>query len=219
MPVSVSIVEDHRDTRERLAELLSDEANVRYVGGYTTAEEALREIPASPPDVVLIDIRLPGMSGIDCVARLKSKLPGLQVLMLTTSEENNLIFKSIRAGASGYLLKNVEFADLMQAIEQVHSGGAPMSMDIARKVVDHFREIQKPATEIEKLTTEEQEILALVSEGCPDKEIATALDISVPTIRTHRRHVYEKLHVQCRTEATLKYLGRDEIFPDNRRFY
>lgn len=209
MPISVSIVEDHRDTRERLAELLGDEANVRYVHGYASAEEALLHIPASPPDVVLVDIRLPGLSGIDCVARLKAKVPDLQVLMLTTYEENDLIFQSIRAGASGYLLKNVQFADLVAAIEQVHSGGAPMSMHIARKVVDHFREIQKPSTEIEKLTGREQEILALVSKGRLDKQIASELDISIPTVRTHLRHIYEKLHVQCRTEATLKYLGRE----------
>jgi len=208
MPVTVSIVEDHRDTRERLAELLSDEPNVRYGDSYATAEEALQRLPDSPPDVVLVDIRLPGMSGIECVAQLKAKLPRIQVLMLTTYEENDLIFQSILAGASGYLLKNVQFADLIQAIEQVHSGGAPMSMHIARKVVDHFREIQRPSNEIEKLTGREHEILALVSKGRLDKQIAGELGISIPTVRTHLRHIYEKLHVQCRTEATLKYLGR-----------
>jgi DNA-binding NarL/FixJ family response regulator len=209
MPVSVSIVEDHRDTRERLAELLRDEPDIRFLNGYPTAEEALKHIPDALPDVVLVDIRLPGMSGIDCVGRLKAKFPQLQVLMLTTYEENDLIFQSIRAGASGYLLKNVQFTDLIQAIQEVRSGGAPMSMHIARKVVDHFREIQKPSTEIEKLTGREQEILALVAKGRLDKEIASALGISIPTVRTHLRHIYDKLHVQCRTEATLKYLGRE----------
>jgi DNA-binding NarL/FixJ family response regulator len=209
MPVTVSIVEDHRDTRERLAELLRDEPNLHFLNGYATAEEALRHMPNALPDVVLVDIRLPGMSGIDCVGRLKAKFPRLQVLMLTTYEENDLIFQSIRAGASGYLLKDAQFADLVQAIHEVRSGGAPMSMHIARKVVDHFREIQKPSTEIEKLTGREQEILALVAKGRPDKEIASTLGISIPTVRTHLRHIYDKLHVQCRTEATLKYLGRE----------
>jgi len=209
MPVTVSIVEDHRDTRERLAELLGDEPNLRFLNGYATAEEALRHLPNALPDVVLVDIRLPGMSGIDCVGRLNAKFPQLQVLMLTTYEENDLIFQSIRAGASGYLLKNAQFTDLVQAIQEVRSGGAPMSMHIARKVVDHFREIQKPSTEIEKLTGREQEILALVAKGRPDKEIASTLGISIPTVRTHLRHIYDKLHVQCRTEATLKYLGRE----------
>jgi len=209
MPVSVSIVEDHNDTRDRLAELLWDEPRLRFLESYASAEEALQRVSASPPDVMLVDIRLPGISGIECVSQLKAKVPRVQILMLTTYEENDLIFQSIRAGASGYLLKNAAFAELVQAIEEVHSGGAPMSMHIARKVVDHFREIQRPSGEIEKLTGREQEILALVAKGRLDKEIASALGISIPTVRTHLRHIYEKLHVQCRTEATLKYLGRD----------
>jgi DNA-binding NarL/FixJ family response regulator len=208
MPITVAIVEDHHDTRERLAELLSGETNVRFVGGHATGEAAVRELPATAPDVVLVDVRLPGMSGIDCVAQLKTRLPQLQVLMLTTYEENDLIFNAIRAGASGYLLKTTQYADLIQAIEQVHSGGSPMPLHIARKIVDHFREIPKPATEVEKLTSREQEILALVAKGWLDKEIGDALGISLCTVRTHLRHIYEKLHVQCRTEATLKYLGR-----------
>ncbi|HXF11242.1 MAG TPA: response regulator transcription factor, partial [Desulfuromonadaceae bacterium] len=175
MPVSVSIVEDHNDTRDRLAELLRDEPRLRFLESYASAEEALQRVSASPPDVMLVDIRLPGISGIECVSQLKAKVPRVQILMLTTYEENDLIFQSIRAGASGYLLKNAAFAELVQAIEEVHSGGAPMSMHIARKVVDHFREIQKPSGEIEKLTGREQEILALVAKGRLDKEIASAL--------------------------------------------
>jgi DNA-binding NarL/FixJ family response regulator len=207
MPIKVSIVEDSRGTRESLTELLGRAPGLCCVGGHANGEEALRAIPAENPDVVLMDINLPGMSGIECVAHLKERLPRLQVLMLTTYEESDLIFDSLRNGASGYLLKNMPPAELIQAVEQVHSGGAPMSMQIARKVVNHFQKIKQPASEVDRLTKREQEILALLAKGYLYKEIADHLGITLSTVRAHLHTVYEKLHVQSRTEAVVKFLG------------
>ena len=208
MPITVSIVEDHRKTREALAMRVNRAPSLRCVSTYANGEEALRGIPAEKPDVVLVDINLPGMSGIKCVAKLRERLPQLPVLMITTYEEAELIFNSLRAGAKGYLLKNAPSAELVQAIEQIHAGGAPMSMQVARKVVDHFHHRQ-PASEMEKLTRREQEILALLAKGFLYKEIADQLGITLSTVRAHLHTVYEKLHVQSRTEAVVKYLGKD----------
>jgi DNA-binding NarL/FixJ family response regulator len=209
MPINVSIVEDNRGTRESLKELLGRAKTLQCVGVHPNAEEALRRIPEDRPDVVLMDINLPGMSGIECVARLKARSPGTQVLMLTTYEESDLIFDSLRSGASGYLLKNMAPAELVQAIEQVHAGGAPMSMQIARKVVNHFQQIKQPASDMEQLTRREQEILALLAKGYLYKEIADQLGISLSTVRAHLHTVYEKLHVQSRTQAVVKFLRQD----------
>lgn len=205
-PITVAIVEDNRGTREGLVELLGRSQNLRCVGAYATGEEAVREIPTQQPRVVLMDINLPGMSGVECVARLKQTLPESQVLMLTTYEESDLIFASLRAGASGYLLKNMHPVELTQAVEQVHSGGAPMSMQIARKVVSHFQQIKQPASEMEKLTKRELEILTLLAKGYLYKEIGEQLGITLSTVRAHLHTIYEKLHVQSRTQAVLKFL-------------
>jgi DNA-binding NarL/FixJ family response regulator len=209
MTISVSIVEDSRGTRESLSELLKRSPGLHCVGAYPSGEAALRELPGQTPDVVLMDINLPGMSGIECVARLKEKAPKTQVLMLTTYEEGDLIFESLRAGANGYLLKNMPPSELVNAVEQVHAGGSPMSMHIARKVVSHFQQIKKPSSEMEKLTKRELEILALLAKGFLYKEIADQLGISLSTVRAHLHTVYEKLHVQSRTEAVVKYLNKD----------
>ncbi|HSU57570.1 MAG TPA: response regulator transcription factor, partial [Candidatus Dormibacteraeota bacterium] len=204
----VSLVEDNDGMRETFAALLNDAPGLRCVSAHPTGEDAVLRIPQEQPDVALVDINLPGMSGIECVAKLKAQLPNLQVLMLTRYEQSDLIFNSIRAGASGYLLKKTPPAELISAIEQVHGGGAPMSMQIARKVIDHFRQIQRPASDVEKLTPREQEILELLSKGCYYKEISDKLGITMNTVRTHLQHIYEKLHVQSRTAAVLKFLGR-----------
>jgi DNA-binding NarL/FixJ family response regulator len=209
MPIKVSIVEDNRGTRESLSELLGRSQAVRCVGAHPNGEEALQRIPAEAPDVVLMDINLPGMSGIECVARLKERLPKLQVLMLTTYEESDLIFDSLRRGASGYLLKNMPPSELISAVEQVHSGGAPMSAQIARKVVNHFQQIRQPASDVEQLTKREHEILALLAKGYLYKEIADQLGITLSTVRAHLHTIYEKLHVQSRTQAVVKFLGQD----------
>lgn len=209
MPINVAIVEDNRGTRESLKELLGRARGLCCVGAHPNGEEALQRIPGERPDVVLMDINLPGISGIECVARLKAQSPTIQVLMLTTYEESDLIFDSLRSGASGYLLKNMVPAELIQAIEQVHAGGAPMSMQIARKVVAHFQKIKQPSSEMEKLTKREQEILALLARGYLYKEIGDQLGISLSTVRAHLHTVYEKLHVQSRTEAVVKYLNKE----------
>jgi RNA polymerase sigma factor (sigma-70 family) len=208
MRISVSIVEDNRGTRESLTELLGRAPALRFMSAYPNGEDALSKIPGESPDVVLMDINLPKMNGIECVAQLKQQLPKTQVLMLTTYEEGDLIFDSLRKGASGYLLKNMPPSELIQAIEQVHAGGAPMSMQIARKVVTHFQQIKMPQSEMDKLTKREQEILALLAKGYLYKEIADQLGISLSTVRAHLHTVYEKLHVQSRTEAVVKFLGR-----------
>ena len=207
MSIAISIVEDQRDMRESLVEWLGNAPGLRCVGSHASAEEALRDIPRENPDVVLMDINLTGMNGIQCVSRLKERLPKTQVLMLTTYEEGDMIFDSLRAGANGYLLKNLPREELVSAVEQVHAGGAPMSLQIARKVINHFHRSKKPSAELAQLTTRELEILKQLAKGYMYKEIAENLSISMSTVRTHVSAVYEKLHVQSRTEAAMKLVG------------
>jgi DNA-binding NarL/FixJ family response regulator len=202
--IRVAIVEDDHGTREGLVKLLRHAPELVCLGAYADVDEAEREIPRQQPDVVLMDINLRGRSGIDCVARLKQAHPQLQFLMLTTYDDSELIFKSLRAGASGYLLKRSAPEELLAAIEEGHRGGSPMSMQIARKVVAHFHEISQPASDVEQLTPREQEILALLTKGLPCKQIATKLGISVGTVRGHLHTIYGKLHVQSRAEALAK---------------
>ena len=208
MSIAISIVEDQRDMRESLVEWLGNAPGLRCVGAHASAEEALRDIPGENPDVVLMDINLTGMNGIQCVSRLKDRLPKTQVLMLTTYDEGDMIFDSLRAGANGYLLKNMPREELVSAVEQVHSGGAPMSLQIARKVINHFHRSKKPSAELSQLTARELEILKQLAKGYMYKEIAEHLGISMSTVRTHVSAVYEKLHVQSRTEAAMKLVGQ-----------
>jgi DNA-binding NarL/FixJ family response regulator len=208
MRIKVAIVEDDPGTRESLSELVGRAATLQCVGAHATGEDALRQIAGEQPDVVLMDINLPGMSGIECVGRLKERLPKIQVLMLTTYEESDLIFDSLRRGASGYLLKNMPPVEIIHAVEQVHAGGAPMSMQIARKVVSHFQRIKEPSSEVERLTKREHEILALLAKGYLYKEIADQLGITLSTVRAHLHTIYEKLHVQSRTQAVVKFLQK-----------
>ena len=207
-PIRVSLVEDVPATRESLLALLRRADALRCLNTYATGEEALRGVPAEPPEVLLVDINLPGLSGIEVVARLKPQLPGVQMLMLTTYEDSDLIFDSLRAGASGYLIKNMRPKELVQAIEQVHAGGAPMSMQIARKVVSYFQQSGRAGGEVAALSPREHEILALLAKGFLYKEIADQLGISLSTVRGHAHAIYEKLHVQSRTQAVVKFLGR-----------
>jgi len=205
--IRVSLVEDDQGTREKLQAVLANAPSLRCLNAYGSGEEALQKLPTAVPDVVLMDINLPGINGIECVSQLKAKLPKLQILMLTTYEDSKLIFDSLRVGASGYLLKNMPPAEVVQAVEQVSVGGSPMSMAIARKVVNYFQQIKQAPAELDLLSKREQEILALLAKGYLYKEIADQLGITPGTVRVHLHTVYEKLHVSSRTEAVIKFLG------------
>lgn len=208
MLISFAIVEDQPELRENLREWLGRAPGLNCVGTYSTGEEALKHLPKVFPDVVLMDINLPGMGGIQCVSRLKRLLPRTDVLMLTTYDNADLIFDSLRAGATGYLLKNQPREELVQALQQVRSGGSPMSLKIARKVISHFQTPNKFDAELDQLTNREQEILRLLTKGYQYKEIADKLGVSLSTIQTHIAAVYDKLHVHSRAEAALKYSGK-----------
>lgn len=204
--ITVAIVEDNLTVRHTLGELIEATPGYRCVCTCATAKEAMVEIPRWKPEVVLMDIHLPGESGISCTARLKAKMPELQVIILTVYKDTELILRALKAGASGYLLKRAPTDEVLRAITEVRSGGAPMTGEIARLVVQSFQ--SQPAGELEEqgLSRRETEILSLLSEGITNKEIALRLGISAETVRTHLGRIYEKLHVQGRTEAVTKYL-------------
>lgn len=207
--IRVSIVEDDAPTREGLLKLLRHAPDLVCVGAYRNAEEAEHEISGHLPDVVLMDINLPGgSSGIDCVGNLKQLHPQIEFLMLTTYNDSEVIFNSLRVGASGYLLKRSSANELLGAIRDVRAGGSPMSIQIARKVVAHFHQIPQRTSDMEKLTNREQEILEWLAKGLPYKQIADRLSISASTVHGHLHAIYRKLHVQSRTEAVVKFLGK-----------
>lgn len=201
----IAIVEDKKIIRESLMEFIQGDAECECVCTCGTAEEALRVIPKQKPDIVLMDIQLPNISGIECTAQLKQLLPALQIIMVTVYEDTERIFKALRAGACGYLLKRCTPEELLAAIHEVRLGGAPMTREIARKVIASFQEPVIAASEVEDLSPREREILELLAEGFANKEIANRLGVSDGTVRWHLRHVYHKLHVQSRTEAALKF--------------
>lgn len=207
MSIKVSIVEDDSSFRGSLVILIGGVEGFRCVGEYPNAEIALREIPTNWPDVLLMDINLPKMSGITCVSRLKAMKPDLQVLMLTAYVDGQQIFDSLKAGASGYLIKKTSPGKILEAISEVHAGGAPMSTTIARKIVQYFQ--QEQSTDVKSLTPRECELLNLLAKGHQDKEIADLLSISALTVRAHLRNIYEKLHAKSRTEAVVKFLGKN----------
>ena len=208
MPIRISIVDDNDQIREGLSVLINGSTGFQCVATYATAENALKYLPAQKPDVVLMDIQLPGMSGIQCVRELRRLLPDLQIMMLTVYEDDDNVFKSIVAGASGYVLKKTPPSELMDAVSDLHNGGSPMSDRIARKVVQAFQQMGKSSRETENLTQRESEVLSYVAKGFQDKEIAEKFFLSSETVRTHLRNIYKKLHVRSRTEATLKYLNK-----------
>lgn len=203
----VAIVEDNATFRQYLAQLIERTPGHRCVCACATAEIALKEIPQHQPDVVLMDIHLPGESGIACTARLREKTPAVQVIMLTVYKDIKVIFQALKAGACGYVLKRSNEKEVLHAIAEVRAGGAPMTSEIARMVVRSFLEPPAaPASDTAPLSPREMEILAQVAEGLSNKEIGARLHISFATVRTHLMHIYEKLHVRCRTEAAAKYL-------------
>lgn len=208
MPITVSIVEDDNRIRESMAILIDGSDNIRCISAHATAEEALRQIPLKKPEVVLMDINLPNMSGIECVRKLKTAMPKLQILMLTMYENDEQVFQSLMAGASGYLVKRTSPAEILKAIEEVHSGASPMSGRIARTVVEYFQKLQTAAPEQEHLSKREQEILDLLVKGYRYKEIADTLCVSFETVRSHLKNIYAKLQVHSRTEAVVKYLRK-----------
>ncbi len=204
--ITVGIVEDNDTVRQTLSELIESTPSFQCICTCATAKEAMIEIPRAKPQVVLMDIHLPGESGIACTAKLKARLPDLQVIILTVYKDTELIFRALKAGASGYLLKRAQTDEVLRAITEVRSGGAPMTGEIARLVVQSFRSAPASGIESQGVSPREQEILALLAEGITNKEIAVRLGISPETVRTHLGHIYEKLHVQGRTEAVTKYL-------------
>jgi DNA-binding NarL/FixJ family response regulator len=206
--IAVSLVEDNRGMRESFTALLNQAPGLRCVSSYATGEDAVIGIPQDQPDVALVDIHLPGMNGIECVARLKQLLPALEILMLTRYEKSDTIFASLRAGASGYLVKDTPSVELIQAVEQVHAGGAPLSMQVASKVVTYFQQIKKPSSDLERLTPREQELLESLAKGYSYRELADTLGISINTARAHLHAIYRKLHVNSGTQAVVKYFGR-----------
>lgn len=204
--ITVSIVDDEKDLRQSITTFVNGSPGFRCVSAYSSAETALKGLPADKPDVVLMDINLGTMNGIECVERLTAEVPTMQILMLTVYEDTDQIFKALSAGASGYLLKRSSPTKLLQAIREVHAGGSPMTSSIARKVVASFQ--KKQASEKQtNLSPREETVLKCLAQGLTYKQIADQLDISIDTIRTYLRRVYEKLHVQSRTEAVAKYLG------------
>ena len=206
MVTRVSIVEDDKRIRTSLTLLIESAPGFRCLGAYPTGEEALRLIPANPPEVVLMDINLPRMSGVECVRRLKVALPSIQVIMLTVYNDEDLIFQALEAGASGYLLKGLSTDKIVEAIEEVKRGGAPLSSYIARKVVQSFLKARPTMHHTENLSQRERQVLDYAAKGYINKEIADALSISLETVRSHLKSIYEKLHVRSRTEAVVKHL-------------
>ncbi|SRR5579883_1530858 len=209
MQIKISIVDDDEGIRNGLVALIRRASDLRLVGDYADAESALRDIPRRPPNVVLMDINLPGMNGVECVRQLKTSLPGVQFLMLTVYEDSDSLFNSFKAGARGYLLKRTAPVRLLDAIRDVHAGGSPMTPHLARRVVDYLSKPppgNAPASSVSSLTPGEREFLDQLANGYAYKEIAERMNISIDTVRSYVRTVYEKLHVHSRTEAVVKYL-------------
>jgi len=206
MGISVCIVEDDPELRVAFASLVSQADDMTFAGSYPSGEDALAGLPAHPTDAVLMDINLPGMTGIECTRRLKQVAPAIHVVMLTTFDDSDKVFESLKAGASGYVLKRAPREEILSALREVCDGGAPMSGAIARKVVQYFRQHQA-APEVATLTEREHAVLQALSQGQQYKEIADSLSISINTVRKYIRSIYEKLQVNTRADAVRK-LGR-----------
>lgn len=204
--MTVGIVEDDAVLRKSLARLIGDTYGTQNILACASSEEALQKFVTYKPQVVLMDLNLPQMPGTECIRRLKELLPQTQVIVLTVYEDSEHIFRALKAGASGYLLKRSDPEEVLEAITNAREGGAPMSSQVAHRVVQSFHEPAATALDTTALTEREREILNFLSKGFANKEIADKLNISVPTVRTHLRHIYEKLHVRSRSEAIVKYL-------------
>ena len=205
-PIKVSVVEDIPELRTGLISLLQSDERFEAVSSHNDAESAIDHIVAMQPDIVVMDINLPGMNGIQCVNALKKDCPKTQFIMFTIYEDDEHLFNALEAGASGYILKKASQQKILDSIEELHNGGAPMSISIARKVINRFKEPEKK--EALNITEREKEILTLLSKGLLYKEIGEQLHITTGTVKQHIHKIYEKLHVQNRTEAINKFIGK-----------
>jgi len=208
MSITLAIVEDLDEVRDGLKNFISLSQDFKVLDTFKTAEEAAYDLPKLKPDIVIMDINLPGINGIECIRQIKDKIPATQFMMFTVYENDEKVFEALKAGASGYLLKNTGLVQLIESLKELYNGGSPMSANIARKLVTLFRSEQKETAKVEVLSSRENEILQLLAKGLLYKEIADQLSISVSTVRQHIHHIYEKLHVQNRTEAINKVFGR-----------
>ena len=209
MSITLAIVEDLDEVREGLKQFISLNPEFIVLDTYKTAEEAVHDIPLKKPDIAIMDISLPGMSGIECIRHLKNKVPQTQFMMFTVYENDEKVFEALRAGASGYLLKNTGLIQMIEALQELYNGGSPMSANIARKLVRVFYEQQTGSAVVDVLSQRENEILQWLAKGLLYKEIAEQLSISTATVRQHIHKIYEKLHVQNRTEAINKAFGKN----------
>ena len=205
MKTSIAVVEDDQGLRQQLVEILKSAPDLDCLYAVSSAEEALVRIPKDPPDIILLDIKLPGMSGIECLPHLKKAVPATEILMLTVYEEAEDIFRALKAGASGYLLKSSPPEALFEAIREVCSGGTPLSGHIARKMVRYFQAAGQAERESEKLSSRELEVLELMAAGFINKEIGDKLNISLQTVKTYVKRIFIKMHARNRQEAVFKY--------------
>jgi DNA-binding NarL/FixJ family response regulator len=205
MKKTVVVVEDDRGLREQLMLILETASDIKCLGAFASAEEALPQILVKNPDVVLMDIKLPGMSGIQCVAEIKKAAPAMQIIMVTIYEDSERIFRALKSGANGYLVKSSPPEQLIEAIRDVSKGGAPMSSHIASKVVKHFHLVGNSPTESENLSPREREVLELLASGFIYKEIGDKLNIGTETVRTYVKNICQKMHVRSRLEAVAKH--------------
>ena len=208
MSISIAIVEDLDVVRNGLKDFISLSTDFIVIGSFKTGEEALDHLPEIKPDIVIMDINLPGMNGIECIRQVKDKSPATQFMMFTVYENDDKVFEALKAGASGYLLKNTGLLQIAESVKELHEGGSPMSANIARKMVNLFRDTDKKTPFLDLLSTREKEILQLLAKGLLYKEIAEQLTITTGTVRIHIHKIYEKLHVQNRTEAINKAFGK-----------
>jgi len=208
MIIKLAIVEDLDEVREGLLQFLSLNPEFKVLDTFKTAEEAIYDLPALKPDIVIMDINLPGINGIDCIREVKNKIPKAQFMMFTVYENDEKVFEALKAGATGYLLKNTGLLQLVEALKELYNGGSPMSANIARKLVNIFQEQEKARVPVEELSQRENEVLQQLAKGLLYKEIAEQLNISTATVRQHIHRIYEKLHVQNRTEALNKAFGK-----------
>jgi DNA-binding NarL/FixJ family response regulator len=202
--ISIAIVEDLDEVRDGLKNFISLSTDFIIVGAYKTGEEACTQLPGVAADIVIMDINLPGINGIECIRQVKDKSPSTQFMMFTVYENDEKVFEALKAGASGYLLKNTGLLQIVESVKELYEGGSPMSANIARKLVNAFHQSSKDTSPIDILSNRENEILQLLAKGLLYKEIADQLQISTGTVRQHIHNIYEKLHVQNRTEAINK---------------